>query len=235
MVNASREAWKTYKNVFDNAALLVLEKLKSQHKLDDLDSPLSIGKEANIFTATSHGKTVIAKIYRVANCNFNKMYDYIQTDPRYPKLPKVRRRIVFAWAQREYHNLLRAAEVIRVPKPLAHRNNIILMEFIGTKNPAPKVKDAFPKDPAAFFEKVVVSTRRLFQAGLIHGDLSEFNILNYREAPVFIDMSQGTRIDNPNARELLERDVKNICRFFGKFIKTDPATVLNRIVSKSQK
>ncbi|MEK6963107.1 MAG: serine protein kinase RIO [Nanoarchaeota archaeon] len=232
MVRDSREAWKTYKNVFDNASLLILEKLKSQHKLDELKSPISIGKEANIFTAKVGSKTIIAKIYRVENCNFNKMYSYICTDPRYPKLTRVRRQIIFLWAQREYHNLLRAAEVIRVPKPLAQRNNIILMEQIGKSEPAPKLKDVLPKNIEKFFKDVVNSTKKLYQSGLIHGDLSEYNILNYRDKPVFIDFSQGTQVDNHNARELIERDVKNICRFFGKHIKVDPEAILKEIVNK---
>ena len=232
MVRDSREEWKTYKNVFDKSSLLILEKLKSQHKLDDLVSPISIGKEANLFTALCKGETAVAKIYRVENCNFNKMYSYICTDPRYPKLSRVRRKIIFSWVQREYHNLLRAAEVIRVPKPFAQKDNIILMEFIGTSNPAPKVKDAIPRDISKFFQQVVDSIRRLFKAGLIHGDLSEYNILNYREKPVFIDFSQGTQTRNPNARELFDRDIKNLCRFFGKHMEVNQEAVIKEILAK---
>ena len=58
--------------------------------------------------------------------------------------------------------------------------------------------------------------RKLYKAGLIHADLSQFNILNYKEKPVFIDMSQATPLEDPNAMKYLERDIKNICNFFKK-------------------
>ena len=58
--------------------------------------------------------------------------------------------------------------------------------------------------------------RLLYAYGLIHGDLSSFNILNYHEQPVLIDFSQGTTVKTPNSEELLRRDVTNIVQFFAK-------------------
>ncbi len=106
------------------------------------------------------------------------------------------------------------------------------MEQIGKDAPSPKLKDVLPKNIEKFFKEVVNSTKKLYQSGLVHGDLSEYNILNYRDKPVFIDFSQGTQVDNPNAHELIVRDVKNLCRFFGKFVKVDPEAILNEITKK---
>ena len=75
----------------------------------------------------------------------------------------------------------------------------------------------------------------LYKIGLIHGDLSSFNILNYKERPVLIDFSQATMIKTPNSQELLERDVKNILHFFKKLgIEADFEETLLKIRGKKQ-
>jgi len=234
MPRSSREEWKTYKNVFDQAALLILEKLRSQGHFDELQSPISIGKEANIFSAIKGDDLIIAKIYRVENCNFNQMYRYIAPDPRFAGLKKRRRLVIFSWVQREYRNLLKAREVIRVPKPIAIKDNILLMEFIGRDGElAPKLKDAKPKHPQEFFEKTLKCIKALYGAGLVHADLSEFNILNFEEEPVFIDLSQTTTIEHPQAREFLERDTHNIVKFFKKLgVKADEKEAFDSIIKK---
>ncbi|MFH1506371.1 MAG: RIO1 family regulatory kinase/ATPase, partial [archaeon] len=102
-------------------------------------------------------------------------------------------------------------------------------EYIGDKEPAQKLKDDVPKDPKKFFDLVVRNMKKLYKKGLIHGDLSDFNILNYHQKPVFIDFSQGTTADSPNADELLERDVRNICNFFRRHINVDEKKTLEKI------
>ncbi|MBN2142134.1 serine protein kinase RIO [Candidatus Woesearchaeota archaeon] len=212
-----KEEWKTYKNVFDQHSLLILEKFRSQGHYDELKSPLALGKEANIFSAMKGEDEVIIKIYRLENCNFNKMYQYIAPDARFFGVKKRRRLVIFAWVQREYRNLLKAREVIKVPTPMAVRDNVLIMEFIGRHGePAPQLKDSPPKDPKKFYRKVKDNIRALYRAELVHADLSEFNILNFEEEPVFIDFSQGTTTAHPHAEEFLRRDVKNIVRYFGK-------------------
>ena len=62
-----------------------------------------------------------------------------------------------------------------------------------------------------------IKIRLFYKAGLIHGDLSEFNILNYNEKPYIIDLSHGVKLDYPNVDELLQRDIKNLDRYFRKF------------------
>lgn len=219
MPRKSREEWKVYKNVFDEFTIRLIFKLSSQGHFEELKSPISIGKEANIFSAVrKDGKKVIVKIYRLEACNFNKMYDYIKYDPRFSEVKKNRRKVIFTWVQREYRNLLKAREAgVRVPTPLACTDHVLVMEFIGNEEPAPKVKDLKPENPKEFFSKIIEYMRLMYQkGGLIHGDLSEYNILNFNENPVFIDFTQGTIIKSPRADELLERDIKNICKFAKK-------------------
>lgn len=226
---------KTFKDVFDNFTNVTILKLISKGQLDGLESPVSIGKEANIFSALAQGERVMVKIYRIATCDFNKMYDYLRADPRFPGLDKNRRKVVVLWAKREYRNLLKAREAgVRVPTPRAVLNNVLVMEFIGDGGiPAPRVKDLIPENPQNFFEKVVSGMQKLYKAGMVHTDLSQFNILNYNEEPVFIDMSQATVLENPNAKEYLDRDIKNICTFFRKLgVNADETTVKQQITGK---
>lgn len=217
MGSITREKFKTYNNVFDQFTIRNLFKLSSEGFFEDLSSSLALGKEANVFLAEkTDGEVVIVKIYRLENCNFNKMYDYIKQDPRYEGLAGKRREIVFSWAQREFRNLLKAREATRVPMPYKVKDNIIVMEQIGDAKPAPQLKDAIPDDVDSFAEEVIIAMRNLYRKGLVHGDLSHFNILNHNEHPVFIDFSQSTVIENPHSEELLERDVRNIVTFFNK-------------------
>ncbi|RJQ17224.1 serine protein kinase RIO [Candidatus Woesearchaeota archaeon] len=210
-----REAWKVYKNVFSQFSLANIFKLSTEGYFKELESPLFIGKESNVMTAlTKDNERVIVKIYRLENCNFNRMYSYIKADQRYIHLKKSKREIVFAWTQREYRNLLMAQEVIAVPKPIALKYNIIVMSVVGNDGPAPPLKNAFPKNPKAFFDEIVLTMKKLYHHGLVHGDLSEYNILNDKEKPVFIDFSQSTTTKSPNHVELLQRDIHNIVSFF---------------------
>lgn len=213
----SLEKFKIYKNVFDNFTLRTLFKLSSEGHFDDLLSPIMIGKESNVFLASKDSdEVVIVKIYRLHSCNFNKMYSYIKSDPRFQQLKNQKRQVIFKWVQREYRNLLLAREKINVPQPIAFMNNVIVMESIGENSPAPQLKDATPKNIKLFSEKILDSIEQLTKLGLVHGDLSEFNILNHKELPYLIDFSQSTSTKDPNALEYLERDLKNIVRFFKK-------------------
>ncbi len=217
MTDQGKEKFKIYKNVFDEFTLATLFKLSSQDYFDELIIPIRMGKEANIFLAnTKEGGYVIVKIYRLASCNFNKMYSYIRSDPRFMDVKNRRRLVIFKWVQREYRNLLIAREKLNVPTPIAFSNNIIVMESIGEDTPAEQLKDKRPKNPEEFLGSIMGQIKDLASLGLVHGDLSEFNILNNNEKPYFIDFSQSTSIQDPNAFEYMKRDLENISKFFSK-------------------
>ncbi|MCF7866807.1 serine protein kinase RIO [Candidatus Woesearchaeota archaeon] len=225
----SREEWKIYKNVFDQFTTRKLFELTSQGHIGDLEQPIALGKEANIFIA--HNKEnvpVIVKIYRLENCNFNKMHSYISVDPRFIGLENQKRKIIFSWVQREYRNLMIAREKIKVPKPILFRDNILLMEMIGEEEPAQQLKNLPPENPDEFAKKIIKNIELLLKAELVHGDLSDFNILNLNEEPIFIDFSQATPIGTNGAREMLERDIKNALNCFKRTLKLD----LNKITEK---
>src|SRR3989344_817100 len=139
-----KEEFKTLNDVFDLFTEKHLFKLISQGYFEGLESPISIGKEANIFSArTKEGVRIIVKIYRLSTCDFNKMYDFIRTDPRFSSLKHSRREVIFAWAQREYRNLLKVREAgIAVPTPITVFHNILVMDCVGGEHIAQRLKDA---------------------------------------------------------------------------------------------
>ena len=99
------------------------------------------------------------------------------------KLQNYKRKVIFSWVQREFRNLLRAREYdVKCPKPIDFKNNVLIMEMVG--EPAPKLKDLPPNSPKAFLKLLIQELRKLTKAGLAHGDLSEYNILNENEKPV---------------------------------------------------
>ncbi len=227
----SKEKFKTLKNVFDDFTERNIFKLISEGHFEGLESPLFIGKEANIFSAKKGDSQVVVKIYRLSTCDFKRMYEYICSDPRFPAVKRQRRKVIFAWSHREYRNLLKAREAgVRVPTPIASLYNILVMEYIGGDGPAQKLNNAIPKNPKAFFDEIILNIKKLYKAGLVHADLSPFNILNHNEKPVFIDLSQATPVEDPNAKEYLERDVRNICNFFRKLkLNADDKAALKKI------
>ena len=249
VTRTSQERFRTEHGVFDTFTKRNLFEMQSKKIFDDIIGPLEVGKESNVFVAKKvsdkpkkaqtkkdqkslTGKEkVIIKIYRVQNADFKRMFQYIKQDPRYDFLKNKRREIIFAWTQREYKNLLRAQKgKVRVPKALSWKYNIIIEEFIGDEEAAPPLKDAYPDEPEKFLKEIIRQMNLLYKCGLVHGDLSAFNILNFNETPVLIDFSQSTLVRTPNSLELLERDVKNVLQFFRKLgVKADFEKTLQKI------
>lgn len=235
MAKRTKEEWKTWGNVFDEFTFRTLFKLAGKGHFEVLESPISIGKESNVFSAkTKSEEKVIVKIYRLETCDFNRMFDYIKYDPRYANLKKNKRKIIFSWVQREYRNLMKAREAnVNVPKPIAFLNNVLIEEFVGDNKPALKIKDHLPAGKKEFLRKIISNVKKLYGAGLVHADLSQFNILNYNSNPVLIDFSQCTTVKDPKAEEFLERDIKNIVNFFKKQgLKADKSKIKEEILSK---
>lgn len=230
----TKEKFDTFENVFDAHTRRNLFELASKGNFDDKTlSPIKIGKEANIFSAKKGSKKIIIKIYRVNTCDFNRMYELLRRDARFPKLSKNRRSVIYSWASREFKNLHRARNAgVSVPTPYLIKENILLMEFIGDNEPAKQIKDLQPENKE-FLEKVIQNMKKQYKAKLVHGDLSQFNILNYHDEPIFIDLSQMMETNSIYADEMLERDIRNISNFFNKIgIKTTEDYIKKKIISK---
>ena len=230
------DQYKVKDDVFDDSTLKGLYNMANKGILKALGGSVSTGKEANVFHAIGENDIELAiKIYRISTSNFKAMTDYIVGDPRFSSIKRDRKSLIFAWPRKEFRNLSRALEVgLPVPRPIEARRNILVMEFIGEDGVgAPKLKDVEYSLPDAreLFEKVQDFMRVLYvEAGLVHSDMSEYNILIRNGEPVVIDMAQAVTPEHPNAGEFLERDIKNVVTFFSKRdVKCDESYMLEYI------
>ena len=220
---------KTYDEVFDHAALLTIASLITDGVISTLDYPVSTGKEANVFHATTpQGHARALKIYRVATATFRNIAVYIEGDPRFKKVRRATRPTIFAWAQKEYKNLVRMEDAgVRVPRPERVLNNILVMEYVGDESrPAPALREVVLDDPAAVYDDVVANLRGIRKSELVHADMSEYNLLWWDGRVVVIDVGQAVTLDHPRADEWFRRDIENIARFFRRLrVDVTPATL----------
>ena len=125
---------------------------------------------------------------------------------------------VLAWVRKEFANLQRAREAgVRVPTPIAVERNVLVMELVGlVEDRARRLAEVSVENPETAFEVVREYMDRLHTAGLIHGDLSEYNMIIHDGELVIIDLGQAMTVHHPNARDLLERDCENVAAFFSR-------------------
>lgn len=223
---------KCYDEVFDKATLLTIAKLISDGIIDTVDFPISTGKEANVYRCSAKDRFIVLKIFRTSTATFRNLLRYIIGDPRFEGVKRDRRDIVYTWTKKEFKNLKRLRDAkVRVPEPITFRDNILVMEYIGDEEmPSPTLKEAGTKAPKRVFDFLVRSIKNAYRrANLVHGDLSEYNVLMWNE-PVIIDVGQGVVLEHPMAEELLRRDVTNIVRYFRKFgVHCDESDVLKKV------
>jgi RIO kinase 1 len=218
---------KTYDQVFDHAALLTIASLIGDGVISTLDYPVSTGKEANVFHGTdASGRGKALKIYRIATATFRNIALYIEGDPRFKRVKRGTKPTIFAWAQKEYKNLVRMGDAgVRVPDPERVLDNVLVMEYIGDESrPAPTLREVALEDPGAVYEDVVANLKAIRKSGLVHADLSEYNFLWWQDRVVVIDVGQAVPLDHPHADEWFRRDVTNVARFFKRLgVDTTPA------------
>ena len=210
-----------------------LQPLLDEGLIDSVQRQLMSGKEAMVFVVQSGGETVCAKVYKEANNrSFRQAVDY--TENRKTKNSRQARAMAkgtkfgrqameAAWQSAEVDALYRlAAAGVRVPRPINFHEGVLLMELVcdAAGDAAPRLNDmAFTPDEArAHHATLVREVVRMLAAGVVHGDLSEFNILVGADGPVIIDLPQAVdAAGNNHASAMLERDVANLRHYFGRF------------------
>jgi RIO kinase 1 len=105
-----------------------------------------------------------------------------------------------------------------VPKPVAVESNVLVMEFIGKDGVhAPSLKERVPSDAEEVYGVLLTFVERLYRkADLVHGDLSEYNVMMWKGKPVVFDMAQAVPTSHPMAEFFLRRDLANVNRFFSR-------------------
>ena len=231
-----RERWKLEDKVFDRRSLIALSKVLSKGIIKTIDFPISRGKEAHVYRGTTAENTFVAiKIYKIETTSFLRRMEYIEGDPRFHLNRRTLSEVVYTFTKKEYKNLSIADNAkIPAPKPLFSIKNILIMSFLGQDgNPyMPLYKNSKILE-VEHFEQIVDSLTKLYANGLVHGDLSEYNIL-LGDKPYIIDFAQGVILKHPKAEEFLKRDIINLLSFFKKYIKLDYTSdeVLKRIHNK---
>ena len=209
---------KVRDDVFDEITLVSLYRLVHKKWISAIGGSISTGKEANVFFGERDSQGLAIKIYRIRTANFNAMSEYIMGDRRFSGIRRTRKDIVFTWTRKEFANLSRAYESnLPVPMPLVWDRNILIMEFLGeSEKPYPQLRSVQLEDAEEVYHEVLSFIKDLYQkAGLVHADLSEYNIL-YGDRMYVIDMGQSVTPDHPRALHFLVRDIANINRFFSQ-------------------
>jgi RIO kinase 1 len=209
------------------------QSLMEEGLIDSVVRQLMSGKEAMVFVVCCGDETRCAKIYKEATQrSFRQAVDY--TENRRVKNSRQARAMAkgtkfgrqaqeAAWQSAEVDALYRlAAAGVRVPTPYNFLEGVLLMELVADANgdAAPRLNDVSftPEDAMRHHATLIAEVVRMLCAGVIHGDLSEFNILLAADGPVIIDLPQAVdAAGNNHAQRMLLRDVQNLKDFFGKF------------------
>ncbi len=211
----------------------VLSSLVDEGVVERVVRPLMSGKEAQVYLVISGGRECVAKIYKEAeNRTFKHRADY--TEGRKVRNSRDQRAIhkrsahgrsqdEAAWRSTEVDMIyrLRAAGV-RVPAPYQFIDGVLIMELVADASGEPAARlgelDLTPEEARRIYERLIQDVVRMLCAGVVHGDLSEFNVLLAADGPVIIDFPQSVDPSkNQNARKLLLRDVDNLHRFYSRF------------------
>ena len=210
-----------------------LEPLLEDGLIDDVVRQLMSGKEATVYVVRCGDDVRCAKVYKEANKrSFRQSVDY--TEGRKVKSSRQSRAMEKgskfgrkaqeeAWQSAEVDALYRlAAAGVRVPKPFNFYEGVLLMELVtdANGNAAPRLNDVeLNAEQARIYHRALIQeVVRMLCAGIVHGDLSEFNILLSQDGPVIIDLPQAVdAAGNNQAKGMLERDVDNLASYFGRF------------------
>jgi len=215
------EEMESLEEVFDKSTLMIVYRLLNRGYLKSIFGVVRSGKESRLYWGLGKRKKPVAiKIYLTTSAVFKSgRMMYIKGDERFKSTRRDTRSLVNLWALKEFRNLQQAKQAgIRVPSPLKVEGNVLLMEFIGRNGvPAPLLRETPLNHPGAVYDRIAENVRRLYQkAHLIHGDLSEYNIMLVNLRPVIFDFAQAVPPEHPMARIFLERDLIHLNSYFSR-------------------
>ncbi len=212
--------------------------LLDQGIIEDVVRPLSSGKEAQIYLVTAQGSPYVAKVYKDSDVrSFKNRAEY--NEGRGVRRSRDRRAMTkrTKYGRKKEEEAWRSAEVdilyrlhgagVRVPEPLTFTDGVLVMELItdGDGGPAPLLGQAklSAAEARRVFDQLLRSVVKMLCVGIVHGDLSEFNVLYGPGGPVIIDFPQSVdSASNNNARKMLIRDVDNLSRFLKRCVPNTP-------------
>jgi RIO kinase 1 len=219
MKNKRSEDYQVIEEVFDRSTLKVIYDFMNKGIIDEIHGVVNAGKEARVYWGKDAlGNELAIKIYLTSSAEFKKgMIPYIEGDPRFTHIRRDTRSLIYTWAQKEFKNLQRAKDAgVKVPEPLAIQKNVLIMKFIGKNGiRAPLMKETILEDSEKIFRLLVKYIKRLYRkGGLVHADLSEYNVMIWKKRPVVFDVAQSVLIKHPMADIFMRRDLGNLHRYF---------------------
>lgn len=233
--SADQIGYEGYTLNYDGYDCLALNALVKSGAVDAIGAPLGMGKESDVYQGLRGKRRVTLKFHRIGRISF-----------RQTRRARgfVADRAHTAWiyqsrlaAEREFQALRLAYRCkVSVPRPIAQNRHVVVMGLIRGL----ELNDVGEIDrPEIVLNNILFNVRKAYlEARLIHGDLSEFNVLVRTNGTVqIIDWPQSVRADHPNAADLLKRDVENVLRFFRRRFRTvyDVESVINYLTGHSRK
>lgn len=203
------EEYEVLEEVFDRSTLMTIYDFLNKGTIDQIFGAVKAGKESKLYWGKDKtGNTLAIKIFLTLSAEFKRggMVPYIEGDPRFAHIKRDTRSLVYAWAQKEFKNLQQATHAgVKVPKPIDVNHNVLIMEFIGENGvSAPLLRETEVRNPKRIYSQVLANVKKLYQkAKLVHGDLSEYNIMIWKNKPVLFDVSQAVPLQHPLADQLL--------------------------------
>jgi RIO kinase 1 len=203
----------------------VVRQLVDSGLVTEVVRPIGAGKEADVFLARDGPRFVVAKSYRLYRTS-NRSRGAVKADGMGHLASREFELLGYAWAHRA-----------PVPEPIQREENAFTMEYIGDREgPAPQLRRTRLEDPASFARALLTGVEDLAHAGVVHTDLSPFNVLVDRERPVIIDLGKGLRVDRlggspwirlAEARSALAHGLEALRRYFARYgvpFETDAVT-----------
>ena len=201
--------------------------------IDEVLQRLKSGKEADVYTVLCNGNVQCAKVYKEATQrSFKQAVQYQEgrknrssrnTRAMQKGSKFGRKQQEESWQMAEVNALFRLADAgVRVPQPYLCVDGVLLMELVtdGEGGVAPRLGDISlsAEEAVADFATMIRNIVRMLCAGIVHGDLSEFNVLQDAQGPVIIDLPQAVdAAANNHAKSMFQRDVNNITSYYGQF------------------
>ncbi len=209
---------------FKGLSVYSLKRLVERGKVEQLGSLIGEGKESVVYAVISNGEEAVLKFHRVGYPSFKKVKEKRDYGTLHYTVLTVRS------AKREFQALKKLYGKVSVPKPIAWEGNAVLMELIDAK----ELYKVRLKNPEEVLEIIIEEVKKMFDLGIIHGDLSQFNILVNESGVYFIDFPQHMERGDEGSEEILRRDVENVLKYFKKSygIERDLKQTLEEIVKK---
>ena len=227
---------KTVNEVLDKPTVLTIYGMIKDKTISYVNGVIRAGKESVVFWAVSPDKHNVAlKVYLTSTSSFKKRSPYIVGDPRFSRIRKNTRSLVYLWAKKEYKNLIRCVQSgLVVVQPIAVKKNVLALEFIGRNGIPTKTLIESQIDEKDYKSAISLIEQLYKQANLIHCDFSEYNIFKTKKGLILFDLGSAIDLEHPKAQEFLKRDINNISRFFVKRGLTveNPIDIFNRITNE---